>query len=286
MEKLNSVKNKVSIIIITYNQVNFVTDAIESAVKQEYVNLEIIVSDDGSTDGTAELVKKFEKKYPERIVALINKNNVGITKNCNRALRVCTGEFIAFQGGDDVLLPGKIKTQVEWFQCNSNRVLCGHQTEVFYEDNSKLPHLGRIKLREGYGPLYLLKNGVPFGGTSIMIRTNSVPSDGFNENIPSASDYLFWLEILSKGGEYGYVDGVFARARRHSANVTNRVLEMSNDVELTYEIFSKKYPEYKMECIDAYIRNVLYYRGVLLLKCGEKTEARSHFLKTIIRKPL
>jgi len=61
---------------------------------------------------------------------------------------------------------------------------------------------------------------------------------------------------------------------------------MSNDVELTYEIFSKKYPEYKMECIDAYIRNVLYYRGVLLLKCGEKTEARSHFLKTIIRKPL
>ena len=79
---------RVSVLIISFNQKDYIVDAMESAVNQDYDHLEVIVSDDASTDGTSEIIAAYQKRYPERLVALLHKDNVGITGNSIR-LRYC-----------------------------------------------------------------------------------------------------------------------------------------------------------------------------------------------------
>lgn len=278
---------KVSILIISYNQKDFISEAISSALRQDYQNLEVVISDDGSIDGTDKIIMEWQNRHPDKIKALIHTVNEGITVNLNKGLRACTGDLVALQGGDDVLLPGKITAQVQWFNCNPKRVLCGHQVEVFYEDDLGAgPHLAKSKLKFGTGPLDLITNGVPFAGTSIMVRAACIPAGGFNERIRVASDLLFYIEVLMDGGEYGYVVGTYARYRRHKNSVSLKRMDMLADVEKTYLYIADQYPQYREACKDSIVRHVIYYAGVLKLRAGDRRSARSSFLSAIKAKPL
>ncbi|MDQ6967760.1 MAG: glycosyltransferase [Mariprofundaceae bacterium] len=233
----------VSIHIITYNQIDFIHETLDSALAQDYENLEIVVADDGSTDGTADVIMEYAKKYPEKIVALVGGPNLGITGNSNRGLKACKGKYIAFQGGDDVLLPGKITAQVEWMEADENRVLCGHQVEVFYDDGSPSHPLTKW-FASGVGPKDFIQYGCPYAAVSIMVRCSACPKTGFNEKLPFVSDWFFWIETLENGGAFGYVEGKYARYRRHAMNITNNIELCSTDVLLTYDVFQSKFPLY------------------------------------------
>ena len=104
----------VSISIITYNQKDFLRECIESALAQDYPHLEIVVADDGSKDGTHEMLHDYQARYPDKFVLRLAERNQGITANSNAAHFACTGKYIAWMGGDDLLLPGKIRRQVEF----------------------------------------------------------------------------------------------------------------------------------------------------------------------------
>ena len=282
-----SAKPRVSLFIISYNQKDFIAEAIESAVNQNYENLEIIISDDGSTDGTAEIIAQWQSRYPERLVALLNRDNVGITRNCNRALRSCSGDFIAMVGGDDVLLPGKIAAQVDWFEQDQYRVLCGHSVEVILADGSRSPNSSPSVVTEGVGPEVFIRHQTPLHPASAMVRANAIPPHGFDEAIPIASDLLFFIEVLSAGGKYGYVNGVYLKYRIHSANVSKiKWLEMFNDFERTYLIVADRYPKYRKICMNSIAKHLVYSLGVLHLKRGNKSLAREKFIQTIKKKPL
>jgi len=271
--------------ITSYNQKAFVAAAIESAVNQEYENLEVVISDDGSTDGTAKIIAQLQSRYPERLVALLNKDNVGVTRNCNRALHACTGEFIAFLGGDDALLPGKISAQVDWLNQDQRRVMCGHAIEFILEDGSSMPNAPHPILRSGVGPEEVIRRGSPLPAQSIMVRASAIPPHGFDESISIASDLLFWIEVLSAGGVYGYVEGVFAKYRDHKGNVSKRYSEMLEDIKLTYQIVAKRYPKYRSLCMESIVKHVIYFGGVRSLSLGQKAEARMMFLEAIRKRP-
>jgi len=280
-------KPKVSIFIVSFNQKDFIAKAIEGAVNQDYENLEVVISDDGSTDGTADIIEQWQSCYPERLVALLNEDNVGITCNCNRALRACSGDFIAFMGGDDVLLPGKISAQVDWFKQDKDRVLCGHEVIYIYSDGSYISSAKRTKLISGAGPETFINRSEILPPTSTMVRASSIPPHGFDEAIPIASDFLFWIEVLSAGGKFGCVEGVYANRRAHSNSVTVvKRFEVYNDIETTYRIIAKRYPQYRSLCLNLIIKHVTYYKGVIHLELGNKLAAREQFIKTIKEKPL
>ena len=131
----------VSVIVPAYNQVGFIEEALLSAVEQDYENLEVIAADDGSTDSTDELILEIARNYPKRLTALVGKGHLGITGNCNRALSACRGKYVSFHAGDDVLLPGKIRKQVEWLEEDPRRVLCGHDVEFFSSATGKRLYL-------------------------------------------------------------------------------------------------------------------------------------------------
>ncbi|HAK80314.1 MAG TPA: glycosyl transferase, partial [Runella sp.] len=103
---------KVSVIVPTFNRATYLKVAIESILKQKYKNLEIIITDNASTDNTIEIVEAFND---ERIIYYRNPENIGIARNHNKALELCTGEYIQLFSDDDIMLPGCIQKKVDIF---------------------------------------------------------------------------------------------------------------------------------------------------------------------------
>jgi glycosyltransferase involved in cell wall biosynthesis len=101
---------RVSFIITSYNQQEYLREAIESAIDQTVAAFEIIVADDHSTkDSSIETIREYAARYPELVRGLFQEKNVGIPKNRNSALRMAKGDYVAILDGDDRLLPGFIE---------------------------------------------------------------------------------------------------------------------------------------------------------------------------------
>lgn len=275
---------KVSIHIISYNQKNFIREAVDSCLAQDYPNLEIVVADDASSDGTADIVADYERRHPTRLIAVLGEENLGITGNSNRGLRACSGELIAFMGGDDVLLPGKIAAQVAWFSEDSRRVLCGHQVEVFYEDHSRPPHPLTRHLLQGRGARSLIRHG-PFGATSVMVQRDRIPDYGFDDQLKTVSDQMLWVDVVRTDGRFGYLDRTLARYRRHAANVTASPFSHLDEVERYLGIIRQRYPVFGRDVRYAVTRRLFYDVGVAMLSTGRITEARVKFLGALAREP-
>lgn len=235
----------VSICVITYNQIDFIHETLSSALSQDYANLEVVVADDGSCDGTAEVILEYAEKYPGRLVPLVGGPNLGVTGNSNRALMACRGKYIAFQGGDDVLLPGKISHQVKWMEEDTQRVICYHDMDVFDSATNKTLYLQSDKFvfRTGSADV-VVKYGTFFGATTAMVRMPEGFNLAFDESIPVASDWLFWIEALHRqGGEIGFIDGVYSRYRKHTNNISTVSNHWLDDALKTLSIIDHKYPE-------------------------------------------
>ncbi len=270
----------VSISIITYNQINFIGDTLASAIGQDYLNLEVIVADDGSTDGTVDIVLEYARKYPDRLIPLVEGPNLGITGNSNRALRSCKGKYIAFMGGDDALLPGKISAQVEWFEEDPNRVLCGHSIDIIQNSTGKLIRR-QNSMHSGVGPKKFIENGCLFGATSVMVRKEALPEYGFREELPWVSDTMLWIETLIAGGSYGFVEGVYALYKKHDKNITNNRLICMEDVEKMYSIVLNEYPQWKRSSCKGLARCFYYRNGILELEHKKHKQALYYFSKAL-----
>lgn len=275
----------VSVMLITYNQEQFVVEAIESILSQDYPSFELIVADDGSRDGTPAIIADYARRYPDRVVPVLNPVNRGITANCNSGLARVRGKYFTHVGGDDMLLPGKLAAQVAWLEADPDRVLCGHQVEVFYDDDSVPPHPLSATLPHGRGPAHLLRHA-GFGALSVMVRTDALPAHGFEPSLPMVSDYMLWAEVLAAGGTFGAVDRTLARYRQHSTNVTLRRMETLVEVEKYYAVFAERHPRYAADCAYGYTRHVLYDSAVFLIGDGQPRAAIGYLLKAVRRSPL
>ncbi len=268
----------VSVAIITYNQAEFIHETLPGTINQDYANLEIIVADDGSTDGTAQVIRDYAQKYPSRVVPVLSKQNNGITINSNRALEACQGKYIAFQGGDDIFLPGKISTQVDWMEEDEKRVLCGHDVEIFDSDTGRTLALWSDSkpLMTSKGPAKVIRYGVPFPATSILVRKSALPNYGFDVRVPIVSDWKLWIDCLAGDGEYGFVRGIYAKYRRSGKNISLDVLKMTQSRLITLAIIESSHPEFIQDC--AVQRSRAYYDlGISLMKREEYQLARNLF---------
>ena len=109
---------KLSVCILTFNQVNFVKQCLDSILMQRVeFKYEIIVGDDGSTDGTKSILLDYQRKYPHIFFLLLNDTNQGISVNYKNVLSRCSGEYVALCEGDDYWTDSlKLQKQVDFLQ--------------------------------------------------------------------------------------------------------------------------------------------------------------------------
>lgn len=254
----------VSVFIISYNQKKFIKETLDSVLSQDYPNFEVVISDDASTDGTAEIIDEYSKKN-SRLVKILNKKNLGITKNSNVCLQHCKGKYIAIMGGDDLLLPHKLSKQVSWLEEEINRVICGHDCEIFDDITGRTISIETPYRKDGYNLSSWIKSGMLLPAQTLMIRASAVPQFGFDEKTSFISDWKFCIDILLSGGECGYIPGIFSKYRRHSASITQISLKyMTDNYKQSYldQLYTLSYveafyPKFSREC--AIRRKKLFY---------------------------
>lgn len=105
----SSVYPLVSIAMCTYNGERFLREQMDSLIRQDYPNLEIIIVDDCSTDSTVRILSEYSEKYPH-IRVISNERNLGFVKNFEKAISLCSGEYIALCDQDDIWFENKIST--------------------------------------------------------------------------------------------------------------------------------------------------------------------------------
>ena len=256
----------VSIAIVTYNQTQFLKECIDSCLAQDYTNLEIVVADDGSTDGTHELLKGYKSRYPNKFKLLLSDKNRGITKNSNAAHFACTGKYIAWMGGDDLMLPEKIRLQVEYMESHPDCSISYHDLEHFESTSGKIIRYTSDHIKPGrYYMKDLVRLGTINGACSTMVRRDKTPTFGFRETLPVASDWMYWVDTLANGGYMMGLNICLGRYRRHNRNVTNHpegkiagqnIIDYMN----ACNIISVIYPQYRTEAIHRQAGVMLYLR--------------------------
>lgn len=135
MRELNQDNNPlVSIIVITYNSAKFVLETLESVKAQAYQNIELIISDDCSKDGTIEICREWLKDNKDRFVntqVITVENNSGIPANCNRGVKAAKGEWIKLLAGDDALIDDSIEQVINYTSSNKNINVLATQVNVY-----------------------------------------------------------------------------------------------------------------------------------------------------------
>lgn len=230
--------------MITYNQAGFVSEAIQSVLDQDYPNIQLVVSDDASSDDTPAIIQDFYEKNPEVILPNINKSNIGITKNFNLALERCNGEYVTFLDGDDFYFPGKLSHQQKFMSENPQFALSYHDIEVFVSTTDEHIYnwqdrfIGKdVSISElvRYGPV------LPYLG--VMIRRECMPRK-VDERIPVGSDWLLWIEsLINCNSQAGFINLTLGRYRRYAGNITRAWTWKIEDQLTTLAIVEKSWPD-------------------------------------------
>jgi glycosyltransferase involved in cell wall biosynthesis len=205
---------KVSVCVVTYNQENFIRQCLQSIVDQETdFDFEVIVGDDGSADGTRAIVQEFAERYPSVVRPIFHEKNIGFTPNYLSVHTSAKGEYVAQLDGDDYMLPGKLRTQVEVLNSRPNISLSAHacrvvDSERIIGNEENLPEFGTIDDLVIYGS-YFIQSSVMYR------RANQHVFDGvFLDN----NNYL---EHAKKGGIH-LIKEPFGVYREHPQGISKR----------------------------------------------------------------
>jgi len=183
---------RVSVILPTFNRGWVVTEAVESVLDQDYANLELIVIDDGSTDGTKGLLSRFGDR-----IAVIRQVNRGVSAARNAGIRASSGELIALLDSDDTWLPGKVTAQVSFFSNHPDALVC--QTQEIWIRNGVRVNPGK-RHRKQAGMIFERSLALCLVSPSaVMMRSSLLDEVGlFDETLPACEDYDLWLRIAWK----------------------------------------------------------------------------------------
>lgn len=130
----------VSIIIPVYNKAKFVDETLESALSQTYPHIELVLINDGSTDGSLEILETYKSEFPDKII-LIDQMNGGVSKATNAGIQASKGDYIQFLDADDLLSPHKIENQVSLLKGNHVALMASCEWLNFRGDFSTFSHL-------------------------------------------------------------------------------------------------------------------------------------------------
>lgn len=202
----------VSVCIASYNCEEFIATTLESVLSQKFVDFEIVIADDKSTDRTISIIKGFNDP---RIRLIENEQNLGLVRNWNKVLSCARGEFVKLLGDDDVLYPECLARQVRALQhpANASAVLAICNRNVI---NARNEVVMRRKFPFGPGLVSgrkLIRNSIRWGSNLIgepvvgLFRRAELNQNALGEpSNPYAADLALWAELLKRGDAFVDLD--------------------------------------------------------------------------------
>lgn len=222
----------VSVNVLMYNSSKYILETLESVKAQTYRNIELIMSDDKSTDNTVQICEKWIAKNKDRFVSyqiLVPDHNTGQSGNYNRAFRAATGEWIKEVDGDDLLTPNCLTDLVEYVNAYPEAKYVFGRLEIFG---------GNKQLRDSYTNIFIYD----FYNWSkkkqleqLIFKGNCIPSPcafynkaymvklGFenDERIPYVEDHPKWIKLIQNDVRFYFCDKIVAKYRLASGVSTS-----------------------------------------------------------------
>lgn len=239
-------KPLVSVLMPSYNHVKYLRDAIESVWRQPYKNIELVVVDDASSDGSFELLTSLKAISPIPMHIHRNEKNSGPTRTVERTYELSNGELIAFLASDDLFAPNRFETSVGCFLDNPN-------LSLLYADGTKLHTDGELSWNvhgEGVKALlgspvseilnYLYTHSSPFFLQAAMVRRYML--EGAFDASVTADDWVINIRMFRKllaGGEYCFLDQIVFYYRQHGENVHRNI---ERHIALQQEVIDRYTP--------------------------------------------
>lgn len=193
-------KPLVSFSIPCYNHEQFIAETIESCLNQTYDNIELILVDDASSDRTAEIIKKYANKHPNKIRFECNQKNQGQSITARRAVSLCRGKYIAGIGSDDVSLPHRIEESLALLRQNP-RLAAVFSKMDFIDANSnplKIPQLEECFNKPIDNLRWQLLHGNFLAGPSFFGTAEIVRNTPPNVALRYVDDFDLWLRMLDQ----------------------------------------------------------------------------------------
>jgi glycosyltransferase involved in cell wall biosynthesis len=204
---------KVSIVTISFNQAEFLERAIRSVVEQNYLDIEYIVVDPGSTDGSRDIIGRSRS----RISRVIYEPDHGPADGLNKGFACATGDIFAFLNSDDVLLPGAVNSAVSFLNSNDVDVVSAHASVIDAEDRHlRMAYSEPLSLKMfAYGACVLVQPST-FFRREVFERVQ-----GFNVENKATWDGELWVDMALSGARFALADEVWSGFRLHSQSITS-----------------------------------------------------------------
>lgn len=272
----------VTVVIPTYNRRHLIEEALDSVFAQTFTDYEVVLVDDGSTDGTEALVKK---KYGTRL-RYVRQENQGISGARNTGIANASGKYVAFLDSDDKWLPEKLARQVAFMEAHPETGLLSTKL-ARYElggDKEKV-EICPVDFPRNFQDLLTGKNNVPT--TTTLVRRECFEKAGlFDRELPVAEDWDLWLRIAEHYG-LACLDEILAEHRDHSQKTTQNLAKTYEGYWRFYaktaELYADKIPN--LAEVRRRGQSFRYLLGIHLMRGGHYGASLSHLCAVLAADP-
>lgn len=233
----------VSVVIPVYNDEQYIAEAINSVLMQNYANLELIVIDDGSTDKTPDIILTFGNR-----VRFIRQKNAGSAVARNRGIQEATGKYIAFNDSDDLWAPNRLQQQVEFIENNPEYdAVCG--VDVWVEEDFTLASVQEEEAKSGVHQVELLTESsgwhyltilkkMPYHIINLMLSRELAKKLSFNPDLRRGQDLDYWLQ-LSRQTQIAHINQVYGYYRQLKKSISHRPHKRNYRLEIISSAISR-----------------------------------------------
>lgn len=273
----------VSVILATYNRARLVTEAIDSVLGQTFVDWELIIIDDGSTDDTAAVLAR----YTDPRIHTWRQSNQGISRARNTGLARARGEYVIMLDSDDRQLPQCLATLVAAAEARPNAVVVYGRSRGMDDAGSPIPRVvGAPEPFAGQTLRSLLYGDFVSLIAALIRRSALVDVGGFDPATDFAEDWDLWIR-LARRGPFVYVETVLAEVRLHTGRSTNAQRQtLDRLVAVRVGILDRAFadpnlPDEARSVRPLAYRNIHIDAGLRYLKVGETRQAAAHFRQAL-----
>lgn len=250
----------VTVAVICYNSAEYVEETLNSILRQTYKNIELIISDDGSTDGTQRICEDWlsaNRHIFTKTLFLRNASNMGVAAHANNVLKSVNGQWLKIISGDDSLKDDCIELNINFIKEKPSVNLLQSYSDVYndeFKENKKIgvyPEAKAIKFFEldksedQYKAM--LKKGNFISAPSMFLKSSVIIQDGgFDERFPFLEDFPLWLTLMRAGYKFHFMPVSTANYRVHQGSITKGHLPFmstrnaQNNILFLTKFFSKE----------------------------------------------
>jgi glycosyltransferase involved in cell wall biosynthesis len=241
----------VSVVMPTYNGADFIHEAIQSVLDQSYPYFELIIVDDGSTDGTSKIVNSFTDS---RIIFLSKDKNSGIADSLNLGISKSKGHYFARMDDDDECHKDRLLRQVEYLESHPDVVVCATNDQ---NQGGQNLCLGDLDIRIGL----LFRNVLIHA--SVMIPMAVVKAHQYNVNTVPSEDYDLWSRLLDDGKFHKLSESLMViRYAADGQTATRRSEQLKLNIEISQRFFH--YYGFDMDDKDKYFHKLFVEHNYLI----------------------